>query len=68
MLLKKLLAPFTTPPSSAELPDAGSCGGPLVLPEENQNQFYPDMHSGCLDSLLAKCEKHRRQTRAWGEI
>ena len=26
------------------------------------------MHSGRFDFLLAKCEKHRRQTRARGEI
>ena len=62
MLLKKLLAPFTTPPSSAELPDAGICGGPLVLPKINQNKFYPGMRSGHFDFLLPKCEKHRGQT------
>ena len=33
MLLKRLLAPFTTPPSKAEFPDDGGKGGPLVLPE-----------------------------------
>ena len=41
MLLKKLLAPFTTPPSSAELPDGGSCGGPLVLPKEKSKSVLP---------------------------
>lgn len=33
MLLKRLLAPFTTPPSKAEFPGEGGTGGPLVLPE-----------------------------------
>jgi len=33
MLLKRLLAPFTTPPSKAEFPDDDGAGGELVLPE-----------------------------------
>lgn len=33
MLLKRLLAPFTTPPSKAEFPDEDGAEGPLALPE-----------------------------------
>jgi len=33
MLLKRLLAPFTTPPSIAEFPDDDGAGGALVLPK-----------------------------------
>lgn len=32
MLLKRLLAPFTTPPSKTEFPDDAGAGGALVLP------------------------------------
>ena len=36
MLLKRLLAPLTTPPSNAEFPDeGGAIGGPLVLPKNS---------------------------------
>ena len=33
MLLKRLLAPFTTPPSKTEFPDDAGAGGALVLPK-----------------------------------
>ena len=34
MLLKKLLAPLTTPPNIAELPGVGVAGGPLIFPSK----------------------------------
>ena len=39
MLLNKLLAPFTTPPSNAEFPDDEGAGGPLVLPDNHSKSI-----------------------------